>query len=294
LTRGGDSLLVNGGFEDARVAPCRLDGIYLDTMESYEANLNYRRDHWAFTRYPLTFDGARRPAIHQIFSHVGFGQDAAEWAWPRDLLVMGNCVPRTPFAAPWLDVIGNEFDWKHGGHWNPWPDRSFLFARVMAGPKPYCALQYGDLTPEEQAKYLERCLFYAVLPTNQAAPDGSWYWRHAPAVERHRPVFATYLPHIVAVADAGWRPRTLARADTPDLWLERYGAGAKQYLAVFNPNGEPVAGVITLEEAFAGPAPRVNARLGPDIEVQGARRFRIELGPENTALLEVIRQRPAG
>jgi len=283
-------LLLNGGFEDAELLPCRLDGVYLDTMECYTCNLNYRRDHWACTQEPLTFDSARDPAMHQVFSHVGYARHMAEWLRPLGRLVFGNCTPRTPFAAPYLDVLGNELDWKPGGTWTPWPDAEFNFARFMAAAKPYCLLQYGDLTEEEQGRYMKRCLFYGVLPSNQAAPSGGWYWADPVAVARHRGVFSKYSPVIIEVAEAGWQPLTLARTATADVWVERFGTGDAVYLTIFNPAGTPRSTVVSLDRRLGI---RRTSRL---VDIINHRRiswlspgesFQVHLLPEDVAAVRV-------
>ncbi len=284
LTRpDGRELLHNGGFEEAELLPCRLDGVYLDTMECYEANLNYRRAHWAFTDAPLTFDSARRPAMHQIFTHAGFARRISERLHPRDMLVFGNCTPTTPFAAPWLDILGNELNWKHGDRWAPWPDTEFNFARFMSGAKPYCLLQYGNLTVEEQTKYVKRCLFYGVLPSNQAAPSGGWYWADPVIVNTHRPIFAKYVPVIIQLAEAGWQPLTRAGTDDPAVWLERFGDGRTFYLTVFNASDAPQT---------------TRVKLDPDLQVRRItevlsnkrlplQQLSLTMQPEDVALLRV-------
>jgi len=294
----GKDLLCNGGFEEAEFLACRVDGAYLDTMECYECNLNYRREHWTYAEAPLIFDSARDPAMHQVFSHVAFARHMAQWLRPSDGIVFGNCAPRTPFAAPYLDVLGNELHWKHGDAWAPWPDAEFNFVRFMCRDKPYCLLQYSDLDLEEQTRYVKRCLFYGVFPSNQAAPGGGWYWADPIVVARHRPVFAKYVPIIVELAHAGWRPLTLATADTEALWIERFGEGDDLYLTVFNPGPESQTATITLdprlgvdegaslEELIAGdPVPWRSWHTRPA--------FAVELAPEDVAAYRMHpRRRP--
>ncbi len=291
LTAGDRELLTNGGFEEAELLPCRLDGVYLDTMECYEANLNYRRSHWPYAEEPLTFDSARSPALHQVFSHVTFARRMAEWMHSTGRLTFGNCTPVTPFAAPYLDVLGTEFFWKPGGKWTPMSDAEFSFIRFMARGKPYCALQYSDLSVEEQTRYVKRCLFYGVFPSNQAAPSGGWYWADPIVVDRHRPVFAKYVPIIKDVAEAGWEPLTLARSDDPDVWIERFGRGESFYLTVFNSASTRKAAVVTLDPRCGATGKSslidVLSRKSVRWEPSGGRSFRVELEPEDVAVYRV-------
>jgi len=205
-TGGAPDLLANGGFEKAELLECRLDGVYLDTIECYEADLNYRRAHWPYAEEPPTFDCGRAPALHQVYSHATYAKHIAQWVRPKDMIVFGNCAPNTPFVAPYLDAMGNELSWNLGGVWQPMADDKFNFVHFMTRSKPYLLLQYSDLDVDQQERYLKRCLFYGVLPSNQGGPTGGWYWVDPVAVQRHREVFARYTPFLVELAEAGWRP----------------------------------------------------------------------------------------
>jgi hypothetical protein len=284
----GRDLLVNSGFEEAELLPCRLDGVYLDTMECYLANLNYRREHWAHAEEPLTFDCARRPTMHQVYSHVTFARHMAEWMHPSGRLVFGNCAPATCFAAPHLDIMGTELSWKQGETWTPWPDAEFSFARFMSRGKPYCMLQYGNLSVREQTRYVKRCLFYGVLPSNQAAPSGGWYWADPMIVERHRPVFAAYVPIIIDVAEAGWQPLTLARTDDESVWIERFGEGGTFYLTLFNPGRERRSVMVTLDpRCRVTMKSRLTDVLAGKASKWDGKSFRVELDPEDVAVYRI-------
>ncbi len=293
LSQGdGANLLENGGFEKAELLPCHLDGVYLDTMECYEGNLNYRREHWSYTEEPLTFDCARRPAMHQVYSHVAFARHMAEWLRDQDRIVFGNCAPRTPFAAPYLDAMGTELNWKPGGVWTPWPDEEFNFARFMCRTKPFHILQYADLDVEEETRYIKRCLFYGVFPSNQAAPYGGWYWADPIAVARHRDVFKRYVPLIIEIARAGWEPVTLATCSDPDVWLERFGNEGATYLAVFNPTREARTVAVTLDPRYPLPdSPALESLASETHRVieydHAAGRFEIRLEPEDVGVIRI-------
>lgn len=292
LKDGSVNLLKNGGFEQAELLPCKMDGVYLDTIECYEANLNYRRSHWAFTEEPLVFDSARRPALHQIFSHATFVRQLAQKLHPDGLILFGNCTPVTPFVAPYLDALGTELFWKSEDKWQPWEDDKFNYVHFMTGNKPYGMLQYSNLSAEEEARYVKRCLFYGMFPSNQAAPDGSWYWSDPVVVARHRPVFAQYIPIIKEVAEAGWRPMTLAASDNGQIWLERYGEGETSYITVFNPGTERAGALITMDDraGISKDAALHDIVNNTDIAWDGASNapsFRIELEPEDVAVVRI-------
>ena len=243
LTAGDSSknLLTNGGFESAQLLAGALGGVYLDTMECYENNLNYRREHWKYAEEPLTFDSARKPALHQVFSHVTFARRAAEWARVRGKVVFANCAPATCFGAPYCDAMGGEEFWAPDGKWTPKSDREFNFVRFMSGQKSWSILQYSDLADEQIARYVKRCLFYGVYP--------SWIykWGDPVFVSRIRPLYAKLMPVLIEINTAGWRPLTLASSSNPNIRLERFGDGSTIYLTAFNPTAEPQSAAITLD-----------------------------------------------
>lgn len=291
----GAELLENGGFEDAELLEADLEGVYLDTLECYEAFFNYRRSHWAFAEDPLTFDWRRRPAMHQVFSHTGYARRLASDLRPRDKVIFANCTPRYPFTAPWVDAMGDEGSWKHGETWSPKDDAYFNFVRFMCGAKPYGLLQYSDLTEEEQARYVQRCLFYGVFPSNQADQNGSWYWVNPYVVARHEQVFKRYMPVIRDVAQAGWEPLTWARGDDDAIWTERFGAGGAFYITCFNPGAEARETRIALDPRLgvdaAWEARDVLAGSPVPIASDGdARSVSVRLGPEEAGALHF--QRP--
>lgn len=272
LTASGTdtNLLENGDFEVAELLEGHVDGVYLDTLECYANNLNYRRSHWSYAEEPLTFDSARKPALQQQFSHVSYAKCMANRLHARDKLVFGNCAPETCFAAPYLDIMGGEENWLPGGRWMPTDDSRFNFVRFMCRAKPFCLLQYGDLTREQQEKYIKRCLFYGVFPGNQSntGPAGLWYWTNPMRVARDRPLYEKYMPILATIAQAGWQPITLATADNPTLWLERFGNGLTIYLTAFNPTDHVQRATITLDSRAETDAesPIVDLLQGASVE----------------------------
>lgn len=286
---GGPNLLRNGGFEEAELLPCRLDGLYLDVIGGYWGDMDYRRDHWQFAESPLTFDYGRAPTLLQIHTHVTFARQMADRLHPQDMLLFGNCVPTTPFMAPYLDILGDEQFWKHGEDWQPKPDAWFNWARFMSGAKPYNILQYSNLTLEEQERYMNRCLFYGVFPSNQADPEGKWFWANPLSVKRVRPLYARLVPHIQALHRAGWQPLTFAVSDNENIWLERFGEGEAFYLTVFNPSGTAQRATVKLDaRAGAAASARLEERLSGATPAWGPdHTFAVELGPEAVAVYRI-------
>ena len=275
---GTENLLANGSFESAEILPGGISGVYLDTLECYTNNLNYRREHWPYAEEPLTFDSARKPALQQQFSHVTFGKRVAEWARSRDKMIFGNCAPVTPFAAPYMDGMGSEEFWAPDGKWNPKSDREFQFVRFTSGAKSWSILQYSDLTPEQIRGYVNRCAFYGVYP--------SWIykWTNPVFIAQIRPLYAKMMPILVEINEAGWRPLTLASSSNPDIWIERFGDGDAVYLTVFNPTDRQQTATITID-------PRMGAKAGVTDVITGATvnsdKPEVQLGPEDLRIFRL-------
>jgi hypothetical protein len=298
LTVAGEAenLLLNGDFEKAELLPGRLGGVYLDTMECYTNNLNYRRSHWLYADEPLTFDGGRRPALQQQFSHVSYARRMAEWARPRGLLLFGNCAPGTCFGAPYLDILGGEENWMPAGKWSPQSDADFNYVRFMARAKPFCLLQYADLDAEHLERYFQRCLFYGVFPGNQSTSptSGKWYWTNPVRVARDRRLYARYMPLLIEITRAGWQPLTLARSDPGEIWLERFGEGETFYLTAFNPTAAVRSARITLDpRAGVTRRSRIQERVeGREVDWSGGGKpgsFKATLGPEEVRVFQIRR-----
>lgn len=282
-----ENLLVNGDFESAQLMQGGLGGIYLDTMECYANNLNYRREHWPYAEEPLTFDSARKPALQQQFSHVTFARRAAEWARQRKKIVFANCAPVTCFAAPYLDAMGGEEFWLSDGKYVPKTDREFNFIRLMSGTKSWSILQYSDLNQQQIEHYFNRCAFYGVYP--------SWIhnWNDPVFIAKIRPLYAKLMPVLVEINTAGWRPLTLASSSNEKVWLERFGDGDTIYFTVLNPSSELQSAEITIDKRAGITA---QSKLFEMIEGDqvvlpsaGSPLISIKLGPEDLRVFKITR-----
>ncbi|HJN15299.1 MAG TPA: hypothetical protein QGH10_07415, partial [Armatimonadota bacterium] len=294
LTIKGDdrNLLANGDFESAELIEGEVDGIYLDTMECYTNNLNYRREHWPHAEEPLTFDGARAPALQQQFSHVTHARIMAERMHRRGLLLFGNCAPGTCFGAPYLDIMGGEENWMPGGQWTPKSDATFSYARFMCRAKPFCLLQYADLDGGQMERYVKRCLFYGVWPGNQSssATTGKWYWTNPVRVARDRPTYAKYMPVLQEITQAGWEPITLAKSSDPGVWIERFGDGETIYLTCLNPGDESLTTEVAIDPRAATSADSRVTDLVDGSElawIAAGRTFSLTVEPEDVRVVKV-------
>jgi hypothetical protein len=270
-----------------------LDGEYVDSSEGYvTAVLDYRRDHLAAARAPLTFDAAFRPAVFRGLIAAGYVQALAEDVHAMGKLMMANGTPgRLWFLAPHLDVMGTETDWNHGGQWRPMAHRELLYRRALCGPKPFCFLMntdFGQFPYEKVERYMKRSLAYGMFPGffSHNASEGHYFTRPE-LYNRDRPLFRKYVPLVKRVAEAGWEPLTQARSEDPAFLIERFG---QDYLTVFNDGGEAREGIVrVLLPGIRGATELVSGQevaAQHDGEVVA---LRVRLAAEDVAVLQLRR-----
>ena len=125
----------------------RLDGEYIDSSEGYvTSELNFRRDHFAVARTPLTFSpDSFRPAIFRGLIAFEYMRAIADDSHDAGRLMMANSTPgRLCWLAPLMDVLGTETNWNPGGQWRPMSDADLLYRRVICKGKPFCFLMNTD------------------------------------------------------------------------------------------------------------------------------------------------------
>ena len=264
-----------------------LDGEYVDSSEGYVTDvLDFRRDHFAAMRTPLTFSyGSHKPAIFRGLIAWEYVHGIAEDVHGLGKLMMANGAPdRLPWLVPMLEVCGTETDWNPGGRWQPMSDGELMYRRMLCGPKPFCFLMNTDFAkfPHERVeKYMKRCLAYGMFPGFFSADASSGQYFSRPELyDRDRPLFKKYVPLTKKVAEAGWQPVPGAKSSHPKVYVERFGA---RYLTVFNDAGEKVTATISLE----GTAPAKGRELvsGAEVEWKDGKAT-LDLGPEDVAVID--------
>ncbi|NOX53099.1 MAG: hypothetical protein GXP27_01400 [Planctomycetes bacterium] len=261
-----------------------LAGIYLDSLEGWGFLQNWRREHWKAADLPLTYDTrTKQPVLLNIMSTYEFTLTVAQWMHSEGKLLMANSVPhRFPWLANPLDLMGTETNWLRGGRFSP-PSADYMYLkRTMAWHKPYMFLMnthYDDFGPELVERYMQRCLFYGMFPgffsedasTNPYFGNPKWY-------NRDRHLFKKYLPVIKRIAEAGWEPITLARADDPAVWIERFGQSASSglFFTVMNTAKELRRVRLTLDPKLAA--------AGRLVDLLSGQSFSLQSGPSSLTL----------
>jgi hypothetical protein len=282
-----------------------LDGEYIDSSEGYVTDeLDFRREHFAAARLPLTFSpDSRKPAIFRGCIIGEYNRQMAEDVHAMGKLMMANSTPiRLCWLAPWLDVMGTETDWnppaqrgkkrsEAAAHiWRPMSDADLLYRRAMCGPKPYCFLMnthFPAWPAELTEKFMKRSLAYGMFPGFFSADASTGHYFSQPALyNRDRPLFKKYIPLCKRVAEAGWQPLTRARSNQLRIYVERFG---EKLLTVFHDapgatTQEPQPVTITLEGLRAKSAREL--LNGRTLAVHDGQ-IELSLAPEDVAVVEL-------
>ena len=216
-----------------------LDGIYVDSLGAWGNFDNFRREHFAAERVPLTYDAASgRPVINNRFTLLEFLWELGDSLHERGKLLFANGVhPNRRFHFFALDIMGVE-------------GRGQLEQkRVMAGAKPFLLLIYNiQDDPAEMERWFNLCAHWGIYPSfgNMSVFD---------TPEKYAPVAALnrrYVPAMQIMTRAGWRPVTHARSE--DFMVERWGPGedGAVFLTIYNPADEPAEGEVAVDAAALG------------------------------------------
>ena len=275
------------------------DGIYIDSLGSaWCGKLDFRRDHFPYTRYPLTFDPVGRLAIHNVIAHYEFLELLRAELHAQKRLLFANGVylyaAKKPeyadvratgrfFLASLLDIAGSE----SGVH--PSMQR-WEFFRACMGPKPYLLLNYHWTDAAKVETYLNEALCYDVFAVNSNLTGD--YASDPQGYARDRKLFDWFVPLVRRLSKAGWQPVTHATSLTPGLRFERYGAGKEIFFTLYNPGpaGECVLRINKPPLGLGGAA-HVEQISGPGLvdfkQDTASITLRTKLGASRTAVISI-------
>jgi len=160
---------------DAWIQQDSVDGIHMDSLGvQWPRWINYRRDHFPYARYPLTFDAEGRIGLHNMVSHYEFLEDLRCLALKYDKYLFGNGIDiyMAPehynsvmngrfFLFATMDAAGREIT-------DDVMDRERLEAvRTFMGHKLLTVLLYKWKDPKRVKEQMNRALAYNVF----AAPN---------------------------------------------------------------------------------------------------------------------------
>ncbi len=260
-----------------------------DAIEGYFANqrgLNFRREHFATTLVPLTFDKETR---HVGMPNIIWDFHKKAW-WPiteeSKVVVYGNAnLYEQMFVLPFVDVPMIEGDWGVRA-----PERFERFLRASGHHKIWrwwrASMKLGGYGEKDYAsvlRHFERGLAYAIYPAVGVMGEL--------ADRDYRGLFRQYIPAIEEVSIAGWEPVPYARADE-GVVVERYGSftDGELHLTLRNYAEELKTVIPAIERSALGIPP--NAELVavdilpgiPQPQVVGAD-WKVEVGADGTRAL---------
>ena len=254
FTAGQQVLLA---IQKAFEAAPNLAGVCLHDLVLAARALNYSRDHYSYSDFPLAYDGQLlHPALLNQFSLIEF----------LDSLRRRTLSDGGPFHGKHL--------WLHGEHLDQIPAGPLIFLsdlisfelrpelkpkddgaaydclRALAFRKPLfaiagekavtAAISRKDFGPW-MAGLLQWHTFYGI----RLSPARMWLNEGLrPKLKALAPDIGRHLKIATELQSAGWRPVTHATADSPAVWVERYGEfeSPALYIAAYN-SGEEEKGV---------------------------------------------------
>lgn len=233
----------------------KLDGEYLDSLGVFTDKLNFARDQFAASDFPLTFSTrSGQPCLVQEWSLAEFCAWLSNDLRSKGKMIMSNFYPKTfPFSCMYIDAMGTETGWNE-------KDAVCNYYRSMSNQKPFLMLVNGDFTRmshEMIRQGMQRGMFYGFYPSlfnGSTTRDGQKvrlrYFEMPDLYNRDRDLFKKYVPLIRRISTAGWQPVTGARSNDPAVWVERWGSIEKGdlLLTVFNSAKKPKRVELALDD----------------------------------------------
>lgn len=243
-----------------------IDGIMIDSLgNQWPSTLNFRKDHFPYARYPLTFDEEGRVALHNQVSHYEFVESLRHLSDENHKLLFANGITRyaSPqpehyngkengrfFLAALLDTAGREI--------TATLDRDVLeFFRACMGTKLFTVLLYKWNDPHEVKRQMNRALVYDVFagPLRCFLDDVS-YLKSQDGYFRDKDLLEWFVAQARTLHEAGWQPVTYATTDRPEVAIERYGEGDVVYFAISNFGFAPVEAEVRIDLAALKMSPQ--------------------------------------
>ncbi|MBM3890440.1 MAG: hypothetical protein FJ388_15115, partial [Verrucomicrobia bacterium] len=163
----------------------QVAGFFVDSLTMWGSYDNFRRDHFAAVRVPLTHDAAGRVCVRNWMPHVDYLKELRQRIGPR--LVFANGVrPGRAFCGFECDILGAENSLRD------LESRTQMdFLRVMAGPKPaLCLLNYPDeMTRAMTEQYVQRFIALGLAPEMRRVPWPRYKKRDSDLYARFMPIY---------------------------------------------------------------------------------------------------------
>ncbi|MBS1251369.1 MAG: hypothetical protein MAG451_00402 [Anaerolineales bacterium] len=273
----------------------RLDGVILDNFLAFPV-IDRRPEAIANADYGLTYSPVSyKPGVHNGFAMFEFLEALrdrlAQRGEPRAITVNCWSIGHANYLARFIDYFGGEGQFytgrAEGNNWNP---DILDYRRALANRK---LLGHGnftsDVSMETALEFVELAKFYGVY-ISVKKNEGSW---DPEALDIVNATAAFVRPYALA----GWEPLTYARADSGEVWVERFGEPTNDglYFTVHNTTDLTRTTAITIKTVPLGLTAPVSATI-TDLETDQAVPFslvagdivvELTLGPRATRVLQV-------
>jgi hypothetical protein len=224
-----------------------IDGVYMDSLGSrWPGILNYRREHFSYAQYPLTFGPDGKVAVYNAISHYEYMELLRKNLKAKNKFIWGNGIyeyrahrrPPEHYSAKQLGrfFIGALVDVavSEGGSHSK-QDR-WEFARASMGKKFSAFLNYKWNDATKVNEYTNKGICYAIFTTNSKNNHtGQDYIDDPNGYRRYKDLVNWALPLTRTLSSAGWEPVTFAKITSgKKILIERYGCGETVYFALMS------------------------------------------------------------
>lgn len=269
--RTAGTQIPNQDFNEGRMDAEAVTGLYMDSFEGWDAkDLNFRREHFPHSIYPLTFDARTGETAQVIMMHnFELAAEARKRLHARgDLLMANTALYQWAWSAHFVDILGIETSWGEGERIVPPKVADMDYLRTMLYHKPYCYLQnlrFDMFRGQKVDDYFARCLHYGFWPSFfsfNAAEDP--YWQDPSLYNADRQFYLKYMEPQARMTAAGWEPVTLAQTTSEGLLIERWGGGSWSgepldatdfHISVYNASDRLQSGEVTVDARLMDDAP---------------------------------------
>ncbi len=223
------------------------DGVFVDSLgANWPAVLNYRADHFAYARYPLTVDASGRVALQNTISHYEYLETLRARMRARNRFILGNGVyayasRRAPAARTERQTVDPQFTEYTAAnaapeHYRPGAKLGRFFCaalldaasseagvhatvercedvRVHLGPKLYAFLNYRWEDAGRVEDFINLSLCFGLFASNtKNFFTGVRYEDHPDGYLRDKKLLDWYVPLARTLSRAGWEPVSYATA----------------------------------------------------------------------------------
>jgi hypothetical protein len=284
----------------------QMDGIFTDSLgRMWPAVLNYRRDHFKYTRFPLTFNPDGVLAIHNTVSHYEYLDYIRNWTRSEDKLSFANGVyaykangfpaehpkGRVKIGRFFLSAVLDIGTCEAGIHANI---QRCQDVRAMFGRKPYAYMNYYWEDEAKVQEYVNKSLCFGIFSTiSTNFFTGVIYETHPDGYLRDKKLLDWFYPLAVKLNKAGWEPVTYATVDNKDVSCERFGSGNTIYYTLYNDSEDKQTCSLTVDlksiKFTEGGAVFDEIARNGKMEQEKTNTIKIELEPKKTYIIQVTK-----